>query len=65
MATFVQSLPPEERVEYYRAMAAEAFRHSQSSEAEDQKLASLDAAARWNALASEVEAQTERLADTP
>ncbi len=65
MAVSVQSLPAEDRVAYYRAMAAESFRQSQICTTEKQKFGSLAAAARWHALAGEVEAQMERAADMP
>jgi hypothetical protein len=50
-----ESLPPERRIAYYRAMAAEALQLAQTASDEAQKASFLDIAARWNVLAAEVE----------
>lgn len=63
MAQSDESLPPERRVAYYRAMAAEALQLAQSASDEARKAAYIDIAARWNVLASEVERRSEREAE--
>jgi hypothetical protein len=52
-----ESLSPENRIAYYRGMAAEALRLAQASDEDSQKASYLDIAARWNALATEMERQ--------
>jgi hypothetical protein len=54
-----ESLPRERRIAYYRGMAAEALRLAQATNEETQKASYLDIAARWNALATEMEHQIE------
>ena len=55
LARSIESLPPLERIEYYRAKSAEALRQAQATDDLDHKANSLDNAARWLALANEVE----------
>jgi hypothetical protein len=50
-----ETLPPERRIAYYRAMAAEALRLAQTASDEAQKASYVDMAARWNVLAAETE----------
>ena len=63
MAQSDESLPPERRIAYYRAMAAEALQLAQSASDEAQKAAYIDIAARWKVLATEVKRQSEREAE--
>ena len=63
MAQSDESLPPERRIAYYRAMAAEALKLAQSASEEARKAAYIDIAARWKVLASEVERQSDREAE--
>lgn len=55
MAQSDESLPPEERIAYYRSMAAEALRLAQAAKDEAQKASYVDIAARWKVLAAETE----------
>lgn len=55
MAQSDESLPPEERIAYYRGMAAEALRLAQAAKDEAQKASYVDIAARWKVLAAETE----------
>lgn len=50
-----ESLPPGRRISYYRGMAAEALRLGQAASDDIQRASYLDIAARWNALATEME----------
>jgi hypothetical protein len=59
----IENLPYAERIEYYRAMAALELQLSQRAEEDSQKAHYLDSAARWLALATEVESCSERLND--
>lgn len=54
-------LSPHERVAHYRNMAAEALRHAATASDADQKAMYVDDAARWLALAVEVEHVWDRL----
>lgn len=60
----VHSLPPSERITYYKAMATQSLELARTSQTEEQKASRLGTGARWNALATEVEALLERVADT-
>ena len=50
-----ESVRPGKRIAYYRGMAAEALRLAQAANDDAQKASYLDIAARWNALATEME----------
>jgi len=50
-----EALSARERVAFYRGMAAEALRLARAIDATDQKASFVDCAARWLALAHEVE----------
>jgi hypothetical protein len=60
----VESLPPEQRLKYYRAMAADALQQAQEAVTDEGRSAFLTTAAKWSALAAEVARQMES-ADTP
>lgn len=55
-----ESLPAEQRLEYYRHMAAHSLQMAQSSGNDDAKAHHIDSAARWSALATEVQRRIER-----
>jgi hypothetical protein len=63
LARSIQSLSAQERIEYYRAMSAEALRQAQATDHLRHKADSLDNAARWLALANEVESLQDHLAE--
>lgn len=63
MAQSVQSLSAEERLEYYRHMAAHSLELSKSFTNDEAKAHHIDNAARWSALATEVQRQIERSED--
>ena len=65
VARSMEGLPSRERIAYYRAMSAVALRLAQTSDDVAQKASFLDNAARWLALANEVESFTDRRADFP
>jgi hypothetical protein len=56
----IECLPAEERLHHYRDMAADTLRRAQESITADSKDAFVSMAARWSALAAEVERQMER-----
>ena len=51
----LEALPAHQRVAYYRGIAAEALQLATTTEDCDQKASFVDCAARWLALAHEVE----------
>ena len=55
LARSFEALSARERVAYYRGMAAEALRLARAIDQSDQKASFVDCAARWLALAHEVE----------
>lgn len=60
MGRSIELLPPEQRLEYYRQMAAHSLHLAQASGSDDAKAHYIDSAARWSALATEVQRQMER-----
>jgi hypothetical protein len=63
LARSVQSLSAQERIDYYRAMSAEALRQAQATDHLEHRANSLDNAARWLALANEVESVRDHLGE--
>ena len=53
-------MPAEQRLDYYRQMAAHSLHLAQASGSDDAKAHYIDSAARWSALATEVQRQMER-----
>lgn len=60
----IQSLSAEERLEYYRHMAGHCLELAKSFTNDEAKAHHIDSAARWSALATEVQRQIERAEDT-
>lgn len=56
----VESLSTEERLEYYRFMAAHSLHMAQLCADDESRAHYIDGAARWSALATEVQRQMER-----
>ena len=65
MGTYAKSPSPVERIAGYRALASEAFQLSSATKDEQEKLGYLDMAARWNALADELDLFMDRPNDAP
>jgi adenylosuccinate lyase len=61
----IENLPAQERITYYKSMAADAQRQKQSARTEEQAAKLLSVAARWTALAEDVERHFERLDHMP
>lgn len=60
MGQSIEFLPAEQRLEYYRHMAAHSLHMAQLSGNDEAKAHYIDSAARWSALATEVQRQLER-----
>jgi hypothetical protein len=56
----IESLSAEQRLDHYRQMAAHSLQMAQSSSDDEIKAHYIDSAARWSALATEVQRQLER-----